>query len=137
MNIRGKALGAVLGFACAISACGDDDGDGVGSSCSKAAQCYTTIRGQLQGAALCLDRVQGGYCTHECTTDADCCAVPGECPNQRAQVCAPFESTGQRLCFLSCEGQADGDAYCGRYAHVGFGCRSSGGGAQNRKVCVP
>ncbi|MCC6552044.1 MAG: hypothetical protein IT372_03350 [Polyangiaceae bacterium] len=44
-------------------------------------------------------------------------------------------------CFLSCEaaeiGSLDPDAYCDEFAHRGFGCRSSGGGSANRKVCVP
>ena len=28
----------------------------------------------------------GGYCTHLCQQDADCCAAPGECVEQIAQV---------------------------------------------------
>ena len=100
---------------------------------------------------VCLDRVAGGYCTHECTGDPDCCAVPDECWSNLVQVCAPFESTGERYCFLGCEDAdiADGtarvgadpsigaDEYCARYAHPSFHCRSTGGGAANRRVCVP
>jgi hypothetical protein len=45
------------------------------------------------------------------------------------------------MCFLSCEadviGNLDEATYCHDFAHVDFGCRSSGGGVQNRKVCVP
>jgi hypothetical protein len=48
------------------------------------------------------------------------------------------------MCFLSCEaavvsGADAGDAntYCGKNANSAFSCRSSGGGSQNRKVCVP
>jgi hypothetical protein len=48
------------------------------------------------------------------------------------------------FCFLSCEdedladvGYDDGNAYCGYYAHSAFSCRSTGGGSENRKVCVP
>jgi hypothetical protein len=47
-------------------------------------------------------------------------------------------------CFLSCDaeivtqsGAADETAYCQTNAHRDFVCRSSGGGAANRKVCVP
>jgi hypothetical protein len=124
----------------ALLACGcddDDDDDGVGSSCESALECYGDIEGEVEGEALCLDRVEGGYCTHLCVDDDDCCAVEGECPNGKEQVCAPFESTNMRMCFLSCEGEDDGDAYCDRWAHVGFTCRSTGGGSENRKVCVP
>ena len=86
----------------------------------------------------------GGYCTHHCTQDSDCCAVAGECPGSRAQVCGPFESTGEMYCFLSCEKEDldaaqfdDGDTYCQRYVSAAFHCRSTGGGSENRKVCVP
>lgn len=129
------ALSLLVGFS-ALGCNGHHD-SGVGASCSAAEQCFVGLAREVEGAAQCLDRIEGGYCTHECDTDADCCAVAGECPSGREEVCAPFESTGMRLCFLSCEGRADGDAYCGQYAHLGFGCRSTGGGAKNRKVCVP
>ena len=76
-----------------------------------------------------------------CEVDDDCCAVEGECDDDRPQVCAPFESTGVRRCFLSCEAQVVGDRdendYCAEFAHRDFGCRSTGGGSANRKVCVP
>jgi hypothetical protein len=48
-----------------------------------------------------------------------------------------------KYCFLSCEsvpddaGVVDSDAFCKGYAHEVFGCRSSGGGSENRKVCMP
>ncbi len=121
------------------AACGEDDDrdDGVGSSCTSADQCYLDLDEKVVGAAVCLDRVQGGYCSHQCQSDGDCCAVEGECPNGKEQVCGPFESAGQMLCFLGCESQKDGDAYCASYAGEGFTCRSTGGGATNRKVCVP
>jgi len=91
-----------------------------------------------------LDRVPNGYCTHHCAADADCCAVPGECHANVAEVCAPFESTGEMTCFLSCEdadlkafGFTDSTAFCQQYANAAFICRSTGGGSKNRKVCVP
>ncbi len=97
--------------------------------------------GELRGDPLCLDQVDGGYCTHLCQTDADCCAVEGECLSDFPQVCAPFESTGMMMCFLSCEDAdidgADSEAFCAEEAHSSFICRSTGGGSANRKVCVP
>jgi hypothetical protein len=119
-----------------------------GSSCTTAAQCYTSLDAQsLKGAPACLDKVTDGYCTHECTTDDDCCAVPGECRTTFKQVCSSFENAGKKYCFLSCE-EADiadagvdaggsGDNYCHGQLSTEFGCRSTGGGAQNRKVCLP
>ena len=140
----------VMGLVVGPYACGGDEapppgGEQTGQSCTSAAQCFPdTHDAALQGGpAVCMDRVPNGYCTHICTTDADCCAVPGECRTGYRQVCAPFESTNMKYCFLSCEavpgdsGVTDTDAFCAAYAHAGFGCRSTGGGSENRKVCVP
>jgi len=139
------ALSVVWGHA----ACSDDPpppgGEQTGQSCANPSQCFPEVAdgGLRGGAAVCLTRVMGGYCTHICSTDADCCAVPGECRTGYPQVCSPFESTNEKYCFLSCEGVpgdagvTDTEAFCHTYAHASFGCRSSGGGSQNRKVCVP
>jgi hypothetical protein len=139
------ALGVVLG----PFACGEDapppGGEQTGQSCTNVGQCFpdapdAALHG---GVAVCLDKVPGGYCTHICMTDADCCAVPGECRTAYRQVCSPFESTGEKYCLLSCEavpgdaGVTGADGFCSAYAHQGFGCRSSGGGSENRKVCMP
>ncbi|MEZ4446020.1 MAG: hypothetical protein R3B72_43490 [Polyangiaceae bacterium] len=147
----GLLLTALATLVVASAACGNGDGDGAGGgglsgqtgqSCVVADDCFATVadRDQIPGAFQCLDRVEGGYCTHECTSDADCCSIEGECPNQAHQVCGPFESTGLMLCFISCEntdvGDMDPDAYCDSYARD-FICRSTGGGSANRKVCVP
>jgi len=153
----------VLSFAVALGgACGDDgggDGSGSGGSgtgasgvggrpeqtgaaCDVADDCYAdVVDGDLAGSALCLDRVRDGYCTHECGADDDCCAADGECDTDIDQVCAPFESTNTMMCFLACEGKDLGDRddqeYCQAEAGKDFICRSSGGGSQNRKICVP
>jgi hypothetical protein len=141
------------------SGCGDDNlpypygsADNAGQTCATPAHCYQNVdHTTLAGAVICLDRVENGYCTHECNSDADCCAVPNECWSNLVQVCSPFESTDQRYCFLGCEDAevADGaalvgaspeisaDEYCSRYASPSFHCRSSGGGSANRRVCVP
>ena len=147
-------LSIVLGSALALSlACGGDDDSGsgdtngspeqAGSACEVADDCYPDVAdGDLQGAAVCIDRVDGGYCSHECGSDDDCCAAEGECETDIHQVCSPFESTGMMMCFLSCEdedvaGSEDEQAYCQEHVSHDFICRSSGGGNQNRKVCVP
>ncbi|HYP74731.1 MAG TPA: hypothetical protein VER12_02175 [Polyangiaceae bacterium] len=131
------------------SACGsNDDGQtptNTGQACQVAGDCYPGIdHSTLQGEVECLTRVPDGYCTHQCTQDQDCCAVMGECPNGFPQVCAPFESTGEMKCFLSCEaadvasaGFTDSTAFCQAKANSAFICRSTGGGSKNRKVCVP
>lgn len=129
-----------------------------GQACRSPADCYPGLAsgdgGALKGDVQCLDRVTNGYCTHLCDSDADCCAAPGECKTGLRQVCAPFESTGKKMCFLSCEPGdvaagiaavgpvffdtgAKEDAYCKSFASQALGCRSTGGGKENRKVCLP
>ena len=116
----------------------DDIDDEVGQACTSAQECYPGIAPEdIAGDVVCMDRVEGGYCTHHCMADEDCCSVEGECETGIPQVCGPFESTGEQFCFLSCEDQADADNYCQLYAHRSFICRSTGGGSENRKVCVP
>lgn len=140
-----------------------------GQACTAPAQCYLDKTdggdgGQLaiQGAIHCETKVENGYCTHECQSDDNCCAVEGECRTGIKQVCSPFTNTDNpKYCFLSCEdediqraiaanvdaGGWDGGAwdggtdlandFCYHYASIYAQCRSSGGGSQNRKVCIP
>jgi hypothetical protein len=163
-------VGLLAGFLLTLSgACGDNDsnegggatsgggttGSGgsaggspefVGATCKAAADCFGGLAETVKGEVLCLDRVRGGYCTHLCETDADCCAVEGECKTSIRQVCSPFESTGKKMCFLSCaeddikaasSGTSDEQVYCQKEASFDFLCRSSGGGKENRKICLP
>ncbi|HEX8790571.1 MAG TPA: hypothetical protein VF765_06435 [Polyangiaceae bacterium] len=119
-----------------------------GSSCTTTTNCYPGIdAATLKGTATCLTQLQGGYCTHTCTSDSDCCAVPGECPSGFTEVCAPLESAPQTYCFLSCSstaiaaapngGTTDPTAYCQSFANPTFTCRSTGGGSANQKFCGP
>ena len=132
-------LGMVLA-SMVLGAMGCSNGleESTGAACEVIDDCYPNLEpADLSGAPACLaDRVTGGYCTHGCTQDSDCCAGEGECVEGLSYVCAPLESTGQKYCFVSCEGGA-GDGYCQENAHESFGCRSTGGGNQNRKVCLP
>jgi hypothetical protein len=116
--------------------------EGTGEACVTADDCYAeVVDGELSSEAICLDKAVDGYCTHACATDEDCCAAEGECAADAHQVCSPFESTGQTMCFLSCEdddvGDGDPEDYCQRGAGRDFTCRSSGGGSDNRKICFP
>jgi hypothetical protein len=135
-------LSAFASFFMLSVACNSRD-EFVGMPCEVATDCYPDVEdlGDLRGEAECLDKVEGGYCTHLCEADDDCCAIEGECNSDYPQVCAPYENQPDKRCFLSCEddllGGLSGDDYCDRYAYPGFGCRSTGGGSENRKVCVP
>ena len=141
------AFGLALGLV-AVACGGDDSGSGVpntGQSCTTAEQCFGGVdSGALKGTAICLDKVPGGYCTHSCTADTDCCAVPGECPSGLPRFAVPSNRPAKWDCFLSCEdavlkgtGYTDSSGYCAHYASPTFICRSTGGGSNNRKVCVP
>jgi hypothetical protein len=131
--------------------------EATGSACTTPADCYDGFDGgTLSGPIECITRVTNGYCTHQCNTDSDCCAAAGECVTGLKQVCAPFENTGYKVCFLSCEAAdiaapdgapltlADGAVvsmdpavFCQEEANPEFACRSTGGGVANRQVCMP
>lgn len=137
-------LALIMAAASLLIACDDDDGlaENTGRPCAVPEDCYPEVTpGDLSGDVVCLDRTEQGYCTHHCETDEDCCAIAGECKTPEPQVCAPFESTGMRLCFLSCEnddiGNWESSDYCAHFAGPGYGCRSTGGGSDNRRVCWP
>ena len=112
-----------------------------------ASQCYPLVQNQssIHGAVTCLTQYQGGYCTHTCTSDADCCAVSGECQSGFKEVCSPFENQPTTYCFLSCAdadiaaapngGTTDPNAYCQKFGGPSMSCRSTGGGTNNRKFC--
>jgi hypothetical protein len=125
-----------------------------GSTCQMPSDCYANLdTTQLSGPAECIAKVDDGYCTHECETDDDCCALEGECRTGFKQVCASFENTDKKYCFLSCEdadlvpaaggassggaSAVDANEYCEREANPRFACRSTGGGIENRLVCLP
>src|SRR5262249_24423167 len=101
--------------------------------------------GAIHGMVTCLTQYSGGYCTHTCQTDTDCCAASGECMTGFKQVCASFENQPTTYCLFSCDvmdiaaapngGVTDPTAFCQRWAGSTFSCRSSGGGTQNRKFC--
>ena len=119
----------------------------VGTPCAEASECYPDVSDKtlILGTATCLTKYPGGYCTHTCTVDTDCCATPGECKAGFKQVCAPFENQPTKYCFLSCDpadiaaspndGTTDPTGYCGRFVGDGVSCRSTGGGSENRRFC--
>ncbi|MEZ4235296.1 MAG: hypothetical protein R3F59_03885 [Myxococcota bacterium] len=85
--------------------------------------------------AECLDKSGAGFCTWSCTVDADCAFDE----DAWARVCAPFEDEGGTHCFPACnEGDATtGADGTGAVCPDGYGCRSTGGGADNQRVCFP
>jgi hypothetical protein len=145
---KATVVAVALGLLALVGCSDDDDGPpptNTGQACKSVDSCYPGVKeGELLGDAVCLDKVTGGYCTHHCTQDSDCCAAVGECNGNHSEVCGPFESTGEMYCFLSCEDAdleavkvTDADVYCHTYATAAFTCRSTGGGSANRKVCMP
>lgn len=139
--MKTKKLIAMFLYCCASigiwTACGDDLDDVTGAACESVDECYPDLDPEeIAGEIRCLsENVPDGYCTHTCQTDADCCAADGECLEGFDFVCASLENQTGKFCFLACEG-AD-DAFCRDNVSEVFTCRSTGGGAQNRKVCLP
>ena len=128
-----------------VTACDyDDDNDDyneeyAGQPCEGPEECYPEAdTDAIEGDIECLsDFVDGGYCTHTCLDDENCCAVAGECKSDLPQVCAPLESAPEKYCFVTCEDVENEENFCEIYVHPEFHCRSTGGGTENRKVCLP
>ena len=80
---------------------------------------------------VCLDKSGQGFCSWECAVDADCADDPNE---DFAYVCSSFESTDGLYCFPSCNEDSDSET---DVCPEGFGCRSTGGGSDNRRICFP
>ncbi len=155
--LAGLCVGLCVVVSCSNDESGDDDGpapptrpEDTGAACEVEDDCYpdldpATIAGEIE----CLDRVRDGYCTHTCESDDECCSVEGECGDRITQVCSPFENSEVTRCFVSCEeadlfaspdapdAELDEEEFCQREASPDFVCRSSGGGRDNRKICVP
>ena len=59
--------------------CNDDDDDKewtvTGHSCDVADECYEDVieRDALPWEPVCMDRVEGGYCTHHCKISTNLC----------------------------------------------------------------
>jgi hypothetical protein len=143
LTFRSSWLLASLLVACSSSGSGGGGpSTNTGLTCTSANQCYSGLdAGALKGSLVCLP-LQGGYCSHTCTVDADCCAVPGECAAGIKEICSPLESNPQTYCVLSCEtadmpAGSDANVFCQNNANPNFNCRSTGGGAKNRKFCGP
>src|SRR5258706_16317256 len=77
-----------------VGGCSSDNGGpaptNTGQACTAVDQCYPGVKaGALLGDAVCLDKVTGGYCTHFCTQDNECCAAAGECPGNHPEGWGP------------------------------------------------
>jgi hypothetical protein len=144
------AFALAVGALSLAGGCGDDDDEEkkdpggspeqTGKSCATKDDCYPDVsHADLKGQVVCDLLIRDGYCTHTCGSDADCCAIDKECETDINQVCANFESKGQK-CYLSCEsadiGGMNEQEYCQRKVSPDFICRASGGG-DPRKICVP
>lgn len=139
---RGSALVVVLlaasigvGFACGSPA------PATGQGCMVVEDCYPGVDPALLPGVDCVEKFPGGFCTHTCEVDEDCCAVEGECADGLVYVCSPYENDKTKRCFLGCGaevlGDVDGAAHCSNYVSPAYVCSSSGGGPENREVCRP
>ena len=83
--------------------------------------------------AVCLDKSGEGFCSIECEADDECDYAEEGDGAGFDFVCASFESEDGLFCFPAC----DEDAEDGDDCPAGMGCRSTGGGSDNRKICFP
>lgn len=110
----------VIGFWLVVLGCGGADPI-VYDACEVAGDCTALPDGV---SAVCIPKSDEGFCTWSCADDDACAVGDVEWP----LVCSPFESQLDQSCFPACDGDACPD---------GFTCRSTGGGAANRRVCFP
>jgi hypothetical protein len=97
------------------------DDDGEYQECAAPADCEVPEA----TTPACLPKSGTGFCTWECTSDQQCTDDAEGAP----YICSPFEETPGSYCFPSCEG--------GAACPDGYGCRSTGGGSDNRQICFP
>lgn len=116
-----RVVGVLAALGCGGRDGGDDDDD-LYDGCAVAEDCDVPAGAADGVEPACLDKAGEGFCTTDCALDADC--------GDPDLVCASFEDEAATYCFPACEGDEDG-------CPPGFGCRSTGGGADNRKVCFP
>jgi len=114
-------------FVLGLLACGDNGPD-IYEPCESADTCEVPE----DQTAECVNADGGdGFCTWACTTNSDC--NPPE-DYHWAFECAPFESSKGSHCFPACGGSEDpDDPECPPH----YGCRSTGGGSENEKICYP
>ena len=120
----------VLAFLLALAACSGKDDSSVDlyRTCAAVEECTDHPTG---ADAACVDKGGEGFCTWSCTTDADCTL---EADDGWDYVCASFESSEGLYCFPSCRDDGEeSEASCPGT----LGCRSTGGGSDNQKVCFP
>lgn len=98
-------------------------------SCEAAEDCADWVPDEA--TAVCLPKADDGFCSWECSADTDC---EGDADEDFAYVCSSFESTAGMYCFPQCN---DGEDSALEECPGGFTCRSTGGGADNRRICFP
>ena len=114
--------GIVLGL---LLACGGPE-ETAYNACQEPEDCEVP-----EGAeAVCIEKNSEGFCSWSCMVDDDCAEDTDE---DFDYVCASFESETALYCFPSCQEVDSGGEEC----PPGYGCRSTGGGNDNRKICFP
>ncbi len=104
----------------------------------------------IPGTVTCLTQLTNSVLHGTCQAKSSDCtaAFRAECLTEASsKLCASFESTAQKYCFLSCDaadiaaapdgGTTDPSVYCQTWAGAAFTCRSTGGGSANRTFCGP
>ena len=127
---------AVLLLAAACK--GDEDADGgefVGlyDACEVSEDCEGLVPEDVEGQCIGQLDDGAGFCTWSCVEDMDCSE---EFDEDFDYLCASFESEAGKYCFPGCR-EDDPDVPEDEVCPPGYECRSTGGGAENRRVCFP
>jgi hypothetical protein len=100
-SVASSRSSMMLALLLTSAGCGDSSSAAppqVGSSCETAVQCYDGLdAGGLSGQVTCLSQVSGGYCTHTCTADTDCCTLAGECSDGRPSCAVPSNRQARNI----------------------------------------
>lgn len=127
---------AVLLLAVACKGDGDTDGGefaGVYDACEVSEDCEGLVPEDAEGQCIGQLDDGSGFCTWSCVDDMDCSE---EFDEDFDYLCASFESEAGKYCFPGCR-EDDPDVPEDEVCPPGYECRSTGGGAENRRVCFP
>ena len=142
MNLR-ASMNWTMTLSCAWLLCtasckSDDDGGadgefaGLYDACQSNEDCAETVPEDAEGQ--CIGQLEdGGFCTWSCVDDSDCSE---EFDEDFDYLCSSFESETGKFCFPGCR-EDDPDIPEDEVCPAGYECRSTGGGAQNRRICFP
>ena len=110
-----------------------DEFEGLYGACESSEDCEGLVPEDVE--EQCIGNLDdgSGFCTWSCVDDLDCSE---EFDDDFDYLCASFESESGKFCFPGCR-EDDPEIPDDEVCPAGYECRSTGGGAQNRRICFP